>query len=144
MTYQQAQRSHAQEGFSFIEIVVAVLIMGILAAVVGTGALNYLKRANRNSTISSLNSLSQAIDLYKADTGAYPKQLDELIEAPKGALAKKWQGPYLSKAKTPQDGWGHDFYYKITPGGKHPYDLYSYGPNGEEGPEEEHISVWEI
>lgn len=142
--YDHLRRSHAQEGFSFLEIIVAVLIMGILAAVVGTGALQWVKRANRNSTITSLNALSQSIDLYKADMGTYPKQLEDLIEAPKGALAKKWQGPYLSKAKTPQDGWGHEFYYKVTPGAKHPYDLFSYGPNGEEGPEEEHLSVWEI
>jgi general secretion pathway protein G len=138
------KRSHLQDGFSLIEIVVAVMIMGILAAVVGAGTVAYLKRAARTSTVTSLNALSQAIELYKVDTGSYPKQLEDLIEAPKGTLAKKWQGPYLAKKSAPQDGWKHDFYYKVTPGGKHPYDLFSYGPGGEEGPEEEHLSVWEI
>ncbi len=138
------KRSNLQEGFSLIEIMVAVLIMGILAAVVGAGTTAYLRRAAVNSTTASLNALSQALDMYKSDTGYYPKSLEELVEAPKGAQGKKWQGPYLSKAKTPQDGWKHDFYYKVTPGAKHPYDLHSYGPNGEESPEEEHLSVWEI
>ena len=137
------RQTHLQDGFSLIEILVAVMIMGILLAVVGAGTVGYLRRAARQSTLTSLNALSQAIELYHADTGSYPKQLEELIEVPK-ALAKKWQGPYISSKKTPQDGWKHDFYYKVTPGGKHPYDLSSYGPNGEESPEEEHLSVWEI
>ena len=137
------RNTYLQQGFSLIEILVAVMIIGILLAVVGAGTVGYLRRAALTGTKSSLNALSQAIELYRADTGVYPKQLEELIEAPK-ALAKKWMGPYISKKTTPQDGWNHDFYYKVTPGGKHPYDLFSYGPHGEEGPEEEHLSVWEI
>lgn len=141
MTY---TRSSTQEGFSFIELVVVILIMGILVATVGTGFWQWVKRANKSSTVASLNAVSQALDLYHADIGSYPKGLEELYEQPKGPAGKKWQGPYLAKARMPQDGWKRDFYYKVTPGGKHPYDLFSYGPHGEEGPEEEHISVWDV
>ncbi|MGE0206654.1 MAG: type II secretion system major pseudopilin GspG [Candidatus Babeliales bacterium] len=135
------KRRYAQPGFTFMELVVVVLVLGILAAVGIPTYMNLRARAERNSTIVTLKNLKGQLDIFKADMGKYPAKLSELAERPKGELAKKWQGPYFETV--PQDGWKNDFYYKVTPGGKHPYELYSYGPNGEEGSPDERFSIWD-
>jgi general secretion pathway protein G len=143
ITYNQ-KREHLQQGFSLIELVVVILILGILAATVGPAAFRYLTSGRENSAKTSLNALAQAIDAFHGELGSYPKTLEDLVKKPSGPLGDRWTSPYLAKGKLPKDPWGRDFEYKLTPGAEHPYDLYSYGANGEDAPAEEHIDVWKI
>ncbi len=133
-------------GFSLIEIAVAVLIMGVLATMGIPAVMGYLKKAKVRTTQTNISSIQQAIDMYYSEVGKYPESLEDLVNAPSDpALARKWDGPYVEVGKkniVPQDGWARDFYFERTPGGAHPYILYSYGPNGEDAPEEEWISAW--
>ena len=64
-----------------------------------------------------------------------------MVEKPAGAAGKKWSLPYLEKG-LPEDPWGNEFQYKVTPGGEHPYELYSFGANGPDAPSEEYIDAW--
>lgn len=135
-----------QKGFSLMEIMIAVAIMGILAGVGIPMYSSYLKNARMKRTESTLALFKNEINRYNADTGRYPRALDDLIDKPDAdsPLSKKWQGPYIDVkgGGLPEDAWGQDFVYELTPGGTHPYELYSYGPDGEDAPEEDRISAW--
>lgn len=133
-----------KEGFTLIELVVVILIMGILMATVGPAAYRWLVTGKENSAKTSLNALAQAIDAFHAEIGSYPKELKDLVEKPSGSLGKNWTTPYLQKGKLPEDPWNNEFQYKLTPGAEHPYELYSFGENGPDAPAEEHIDVWKI
>jgi len=126
-------------GFSFIEILVAVTIMGIMISVV-VGAFQYLGRAKVTATESNLQSLKTALQMHYNDVGAYPATLQDLLIKPMNA-SKQYKGPYLEQEV--MDGWKHPFEYNLNPkGSKRPFELFSWGPNGEGSPEEEHLSVW--
>jgi len=141
VSMRKQRRLDLSAGFSLIEISVVILIIGILAATVGPATYRWLVKGRETSTKSSLNSIAQGINAYHAEIGSYPKELKDLVEKPSGTAGKKWSLPYLEKG-LPEDAWNHEFQYKLTPGEEHPYELYSYGPNGPDAPSEEHISVW--
>lgn len=146
-TYDGTARLHKRllaPGFSIMEILVVVLIIGILVSLVGPAGWRIYRMVQRQATTRTLNTLSHAIDAFQAELGSYPKQLEDLVERPQGPLGKKWKEPYLTKTKIPDDAWGRPYFYKVTPGGKHPYELYSYGPSGEDAPAEEYISAWDV
>lgn len=135
-----------RQGFSFVEIVVVILIMGVLMGIAVPKAFQWVEKSKVSSTKTTLSSTQQAIDVYYSEVGKYPESLTDLVQAPSDpALARRWEGPYLQvagKDDVPKDGWGHEFYFERTPGGSRPYILYSYGKNGEDSPEEEWISAW--
>lgn len=135
-------RRHMHPGFSLIEIVVAMMIIGLLAGVAVPLYMRYAESAKESTTKTNLKVLKSSVDLFKIEQGKYPTKLQDLVERPKG-LTGSWK-PYLEKL--PVDGWKSEFYYRVNAGGStHPYDLYSYGSNGPEaGIPEERISVWEI
>ena len=138
MAYRE-QRWHVQKGFTFMELVVAVMILGILATVVGFGYRGFIKTAKENTTKANLKTVKSAIDLFSFQYGRLPASPQDLVEQPKG----EFPGWHSYLEKMPKDGWGRDFYYKLTPGKKHGYELYSYGAEGPEGPVENQISVWD-
>jgi general secretion pathway protein G len=137
----QRLRMHAP-GFSFIEIMAAVLILGLILAVSVPVYFNYVAGARVRSTTANLKVIKNTLNLYSMEHGKYPAKLIDLVERPKGETDKAWR-PYLEKL--PLDAWGNEFVYKILPSGsKHPFDLYSYGPNGpDQSTAEERISVWD-
>lgn len=136
---------HARSGFSFIELVVVIMVMAILAGLGVPMVMNLVDKARVNSTRSNLQALKSAIVMFKNDTSRYPTKLRDLVEKPKEeAVARKWQkGGYMESGELPQDAWSEDFQYKRTPDGKHPYELYSYGSEGAGSDKSEWISVWD-
>jgi general secretion pathway protein G len=134
----QCSRSH--EGFTLIELVVAVMILGILMTIGGFAYLQFTGIARENTTRTNLRTVKSAIDLFNIQHGRFPVQLPDLLQRPKGDFPG-WK-PYFDKM--PKDGWGREFHYKLTPGKKHAYELYSYGSGGPEGPVEDRISVWDV
>ncbi len=135
------QRS-LRSGFSLIEIIIAVAIMAIVAGVAVVNLTGVLDKQRISSTKSDLKGFKQSIDIFYADTGSYPTELNDLAEKPSDErIGAKWAGPYMDKIKV--DNWNNDFQYERTAQGEHPYELYSFGPKGEDAPEEERLTVWE-
>ena len=124
-----------ERGFTLIELMVVIVILGILAGLIVPRIMGRPDEARRAKARIQLESLETALKLYKLDNGNYPtteQGLQALVEAPAvGALAKNWrQGGYLEKGKVPKDPWDNDFVY-ISPGAHGDYDLSSRGADGE-------------
>jgi general secretion pathway protein G len=137
---------YGQEGFSLLEIMIAVLIMGLLAAVGVPALWNFYQSTKRTGTETSLRAFKSAINLYNARVGNYPSSLRDLVRPPVDEkVRKRWTdggGPFLEK-EVEEDSWGNPFVYRLTPGLAHPYELYSKGKDGADTPESR-ISVWDI
>lgn len=129
----------SSSGFTLIEILIAVTIGGIIMAMGFRMVTNYLRRSNIKTTRIMLNTVQSDITAYRTDIGAYPNALEDLVERPSDpSVARKWDGPYIDKF--PKDSFGNELVYSLSPkGSKPPYELYSWGPNGEGSPEEEWI-----
>lgn len=143
MTHAHMRRAHA--GFTLIEIMIAITVIGVLGAIIVPNVYKYVIKSKKTATNSSLKAVQAAIDQFYLDTNEYPNKLRDLIKKPADEkMAKKWDGPYLKGKNTPEDGWGREFYYK-KPGEKgHPYELSSYGDKGKGSPKNEWISVWNL
>jgi general secretion pathway protein G len=137
------ERKYVAPGFSLMEILVALFILGLVMAVGIPSYLYIQEMAAGRTTRASLQVLKNSINLFKMEHGKYPARLQDLVERPKGEEGKAWK-PLIEKL--PKDGWKQDFYYKLLPSGsKHPYELYSYGvENPEESTPESRISVWDV
>ncbi len=134
----------AQKGFSFIEIVIAMTIIGILGAIVVPNLVRYLGQGKKTATQATLKTVQTTIEQFHGDTNAYPSTLGDLQRKPlEEKIARRWGGPYLSKE--PLDGWGNDLVYRVNPKGTQPpYELYSWGPHGEGSPQDEWMRAEEV
>ena len=137
-------------GFSLIELMVVIVILGILAMYIGPKLMGRTEQAKETQARVQMEALETALKLYKLDNGMYPSTeqgLAALVEQPEtGNIPKKWRkGGYLEKGKVPQDPWGNDFIY-VSPGVHGDYDIISYGADGVPGGEDENkdINSWEI
>ena len=138
------------QGFTLIELMVVMVILGILAGLIVPRIMDRPEEARRTKAGIQIRALEQALKLYKLDNGQYPtteQGLLALVEAPTvGALAKKWRiGGYLEKNKVPKDPWDYDFVY-LCPGLHGDFDLISYGPDHQSGGEgkDADINNWEL
>ncbi len=125
----QKRRNH-KNGFSLIEIMIVILIIGVLAAV-AFGGFAFLQRAKATATDSKLATLDSALESYNLRLGQYPTELRELVEGPSDAkLQRKWGEP-LANENDLKDGWSQEFVYQVNPKGtRPPYELYSIGSTG--------------
>jgi general secretion pathway protein G len=138
-----------EKGFTLIELMVVIVILGILAGLIVPRIMGRPDEARRAKARIQLESLETALKLYKLDNGNYPSTeqgLNALVEAPTvGTPLKNWrQGGYLEKGKVPKDPWDNDFVY-ISPGAHGDYDLICRGADGEpdgEGKNKD-INSWE-
>ena len=124
-----------QAGFTLIEIMVVVVILGILAALVVPQVMNRPDQAKVTVAKGDIKAIGAALDMYKLDNYAYPttqQGLDALVEKPSGnPQPKNWnRDGYLKRV--PKDPWGNDYQY-LSPGTQGQYDLYSYGADGKQG-----------
>ena len=136
-------------GFTLIELMAVIIILGILAGLIIPRIMGRPEEARRVKARVQIQSLETALQMYKLDNGVYPSTeqgLQALVELPSvGVLPKKWrEGGYLEKGRLPKDPWGNDFVY-LSPGVHDDYDLSSYGPDGQEGGEgkDADINSWE-
>ena len=137
-------------GFSLIELMVVVIILGILAMYIGPKLMGRTEQAKETQARVQMEALETALKLYKLDNGLYPSTeqgLLALIEQPEtGNVPKRWRkGGYLEKGKVPPDPWGNEFIY-VSPGVHGDYDIISYGADGVPGGEDANkdINSWEI
>jgi len=144
------KRNFDNHGFTLIELMVVIVILGILAGLIVPRIMSRPEEARQAKARMQIESLETALKLYKLDNGSYPSTeqgLQALVEAPTvGNLPRKWrEGGYLEKGKVPGDPWGNDYVY-LSPGTSGDYDIISYGADGEQGGEKKNkdINSWEI
>jgi len=136
-----------KDAFTLMEIMIAIVIMGILATLAGPALMRKMKQVRMNTTLSTMASLKSALNDYREDTGHFPSyeegELEALVKRPK--TVKNWDGPYLEGKETiPQDKWGNDFIYNIGPKIKHKniykyYEIISEGDETDTKGEELHM-----
>jgi len=137
-------------GFTLIELMVVIVILGILAGLIIPRIMGRPEEARQMKARIQIESIETALKLYKLDNGTYPSTeqgLQALVEPPTvGELPKAWRaGGYLEKGKVPKDPWGNEFIY-LSPGVHGDYDLVSYGADGESGGEDrdKDINSWDL
>ena len=137
-------------GFTLIEIMVVIIILGILAVYIGPKIMGRPGQAKQVKAKIDIAALETALKLYKLDNGSYPateQGLLALIEKPEtGNVPKKWREEgYLDKRKVLKDPWGNEFVY-LSPGVHGDFDIISYGADGVPGGEGEDkdVNSWEI
>jgi general secretion pathway protein G len=131
------------KGFSLIELLLVLVILGVLAALVVPRFSGRAEQARVTAAQSQLATFSTALDAFEVDNGYYPRGSDgllDLIDEPQGA--PNWRGPYLNADAIPLDPWGNPYIYE-SPGKHNPrsYDLMSLGPDGQADTEDD-ITNW--
>lgn len=132
-----------EAGFTFIELMVVVVILAILATLVVPRIIGRVDEARRTAAIVQIRNIEEALHLFKIDNGFYPSTeqgLEALVTKPTiGRIPSRWkEGGYLGKI--PRDPWDGTYFY-ISPGAHDDYDLFSYGAEGELGGEGKNADV---
>ncbi len=133
-------KDRKDQGFTLIELMIVLFILGLLAALVAPRLMGRLGKAKQKTTAAQINLLATALDLFHLDVGRYPTEeegLKALREQPSNLPS--WGGPYLDKP-VPKDPWARDYLYKC-PGEHGPFDLYSLGADGALGGEGENQDI---
>lgn len=128
-------------GFTLIELMVVMIILGLLAALVVPRMFGKLGTAKTNAAYAQIELLGTALDSFRLDVGRYPttsEGLEALVAA--GSGSEDWNGPYLKKNEIPLDSWGNPYVYE-SPGSHGDYDLSSLGADKSEGGEGENRDV---
>ncbi len=126
-----------RNGFTMVELMAMLIIIGLLATLVVTKVASKIDQARVTTTKANLKMLHSAVNQFKMDTGRYPTEeegLTALVEEPSDVTG--WEpGGYLETTEIPVDGWGNEFFYELDPGTGKPFVIISYGADGEEGGE---------
>lgn len=128
------RRRTRERGFSFLEIMVVVMIIGILMAIVAPRFMGGVEKAEPRAARVQVEQLSTALDMFRLDVGRYPTSeegLQALVQRPFGV--DRWDGPYLQKSSVPDDPWHNPFHYKAPGESGRRYDLYSLGADNAPG-----------
>jgi general secretion pathway protein G len=132
MMLQAKMQANKQRGFTLLELLVVMVIIGLLASYVGPKYFAQIGKSEVKTAKAQIDSLGKALDQYRIDTGHYPSTENGLAALnTQPAVELKWQGPYLKK-QVPNDPWDHAYIYK-SPGDHGDYDLISLGNDGAAG-----------
>lgn len=124
-------------GFTLVELLVVLVIVGLLASLVAPRVLGYLGEAKHDSAAAQIKNIESALELYFVDNGEYPttsQGLGALSSAPAGTV--NWSGPYLKNADTLRDPWGNAFIYSLE-SDETTFTIRSFGRDGQQGGEGE-------
>lgn len=137
-------RKIGQTGFTLVELLVVMVILGLLVALVAPNYIGRVDSAKRDAARAQIANLGAALDMFRLDVGRYPNSqegLEALRQRPSGI--DRWDGPYLKK-DIPRDPWGNEYVYQ-SPGEREAYELISYGSDGTTGGSEDSadINSWE-
>jgi len=134
-----------QSGFSLIELLVVIIILGLIAGLVGPRLFGRVGQSKQATARAQIELFGAALDQYRLDVGAYPAAGGGLQALVQHSNAPNWNGPYLKKNAVPHDPWGKPYQYKCCPGDHGDYDIWSYGADGAPGGDGENADVasWE-
>lgn len=137
-------KKHTYAGFTLMELLIVLVIIGLLAALVGPNLYQRLKPAKQSIAKAQIKNYLTALDIFFIDNGRFPTTQEGLIvlSVNPGGM-KNWAGPYLKEA-LPKDPWGTAYQYR-SPGQNGPFDIVSYGADGKEGGDGENrdINNWQ-
>lgn len=129
-----------QPGFTLLELLVVIVIIGLLAAYVGPKYFAQLGKSEVTITKAQIDAFDKALDTYRLDVGRYPTTEEGLAALlVKPTTAANWNGPYLKK-EVPLDPWGHAYLYR-SPGSKGDFEITSYGKDGQPGGTDENADI---
>lgn len=134
------RQRRTQHGFTLLELLVVLVVLGLLAGIVAPRYFSQLGRSEAKVARAQIEGLAKALDLYRLEIGRYPSSeqgLQALVSAPSDEA--RWSGPYLQK-KVPDDPWGHAYIYRY-PGENGEYDLLSLGKDGQPGGDGENAEI---
>ena len=137
-----AGKNRRDAGFTLLELLVVLVILGLLAALAGPRVFNYLSGARTDTAKVQIESLATALQFYFLDNQAYPSTsdgLEALMEKP--SQADRWNGPYLDSASVPKDPWGNPYVYQSPGAEERPFDLISLGSDGVPGGEDDAADI---
>ena len=123
----------SEQGFTLVEMLVVIAIIGLIMGLIGPRVLNYLSESKVKAAKIQIQSFESALDLFNLDAGRYPSTaegLTALVRRTPGLAA--WNGPYLRGGNVPNDPWNNPYVYR-APGEHGAYDIVSYGADGQEG-----------
>ena len=126
-------KNDGEQGFTLVEMLVVITIIGLIMGLIGPRVLNYLSESKVKAAKIQLQSFASALDLFYLDAGRFPSTaegLAALVKQTPGVSA--WNGPYLRGGNVPNDPWSHGYVYR-SPSEHAPYDIISYGSDGQEG-----------
>ncbi|MEI8593906.1 MULTISPECIES: type II secretion system major pseudopilin GspG [Photobacterium] len=132
-----------QRGFTLLEVMVVIVILGVLASLVVPNLLGNKEKADQQKVVTDIGALEQALDMYKLDNSVYPttdQGLEALVTAPSSSPEPRnyRNGGYIKRL--PKDPWGNDYNY-VMPGEHGPVDVFSLGADGQEGGEEVNTDI---
>jgi len=122
-----------EEGFTLVEMLVVITIIGLIMALVGPRVLNYLAESKVKAARIQVESFASSLDLFYLDNGRYPTTGEGLAAlAQRPGAAEAWNGPYVRSGIIPNDPWGHAYVYR-SPSDHGAYEIISYGSDGQQG-----------
>ncbi len=137
-------KNNREKGFTFLEIMLVVVIIGILAAIVGPNITGRTEKAKIKATEGQISNLETALRHYELEVGEFPSTtqgLQALVEKPSDVSDTEWDGPYLDRSYVPNDPWKRPYVYKSPGEHNKNFDLYSLGKDGQEGSDDD-ITNW--
>jgi general secretion pathway protein G len=137
------QKLKKQRGFSLMELLIVMVILGLIASLVGPKLFGKLGMAQQKTAKTQIEMLMAAMDAFRLDVGRYPTQQEGLTALVADPGLEKWDGAYLKKA-VPNDPWGSPYHYR-NPGEHGEVDIYSYGRDNQPGGEKDNTDIgsWE-
>jgi general secretion pathway protein G len=140
--FRLSTRRISEDGYTLMELLVVLAILGFLAAMATPQVLKYIDRSRASTAKTEVANISSALELYKLDVGRYPttqEGLTALQKAPPGI--DNWNGPYIKKQAGLTDPWGHPYHYRF-PGEHSDFDLYSNGSSDHDGGPKPPVANW--